>query len=398
MVNLTRLMCGVRSSGDSLRYPERSGTQFGGVTPEVGPVVVWNLTAACNLRCVHCYYDAHHDVEAVNGETPCSPAELDTREAERLIDEFAAIRVPAILFSGGEPLMRRDIFRLIEYASGKGIRSVLSTNGTLIDEQMARALRRLHVAYVGVSLDGVGPPNDDFRGVSGAFDSALRGIRNCLEAGQRVGVRFTISKRNVASIERVIDLVKRERIPRLCFYHLVPSGRAARMNDLLLDPVQTRTLVEYLLDEAMRSCAEGAPVEILTVDNHADGVFAYLVARRHGLPQAPQILDLLKRNGGNRSGIAMCAIDHAGKVHADQFSHGHILGDVRQKPFSRLWLEPTDPLLTALRDRKPRLKGRCSRCTWLEVCNGNLRARAEALTGDFWASDPGCYLTEEEIA
>lgn len=386
MISVSRLLCDTPGYGDGLRYVPSARSQAAGTREGAGPVVVWNVTPACNLRCSHCYYDAGTG----------SPG-LDTEEALTLLADLAAFHVPVVLFSGGEPLLRPDLPRLIGRAVELGMRAVISTNGTLITRERARTLRDLGVSYVGVSLDGVGEANDRMRGVPGAFELALEGIRNCLAEGQRVGLRFTMTRENVHQLDAIFDLIAREGIPRACFYHLVYSGRGADMVDQDLDPGERRQAVDLIATRTLELHGRGQPVEILTVDNHADGPYLYLWALRHRPHRAQAVLELLRHNGGNRSGVAIAAVDHRGNVYPDQFSRHWPVGNVRERPFSRIWADGDEPLLSQLRDRKTLLHGRCRRCTWLEVCNGNFRARAEA-AGDMWGDDPACYLSDEEIA
>ncbi|MEW5762311.1 MAG: radical SAM protein [Bacillota bacterium] len=379
MLSVSKMLSGQRESGDALRYT--------GARPP-GPVVVWNATRACNLRCRHCYASA----------TPAPDAgELTTGEAVRFIDGLAAAGVPVLLFSGGEPLLRPDFFDLAAYARSRGIRPVVSTNGTLITRDRAWRLKETGVAYVGISLDGMREVNDRMRGLEGAFDAALEGIRHCKAVGQRVGLRFTITRDNYRDIDAIFDLVEREGIARVCFYHLVCTGRGANLRERDLDPIEKRQVLDRILARTEDFCRRGLGKEVLTVDNHADAAYIYLKLSASRPEHAAQVYDWLRRSGGNRSGIAIGAVDWHGNVYPDQFTRGHVLGNVREKDFAAIWSNGAHPLLAALRNRRPHLKGRCAACRWLDICNGNFRARAEAVLGDFWAPDPGCYLTDEEI-
>ncbi len=388
MISVSKLLCDTGSFGDSLRYAHGSAHARAGTTADRGPVVVWNCTRTCNLRCLHCYYAAD--------PTP-SPQELSTDEARRFIDDLAAFRVPVLLISGGEPLTRRDILDLAAYASDKGIRVTFSTNGTLITRDIARRLREIGIGYVGISFDGVGSVHDYFRARDGAFAASLAAVRLCMEEGLKVGVRFTMNRYNRDEIPRIFDFLEAERIPRACFYHLVYSGRGAQLREQDLTHEETRQAMDTIIARTEDLARRGQAREILTVDNHADGVYIYLTLLRRGSPRAEAVQQLLEANGGNRSGIAIAAVDHEGNVHPDQFSLNHTLGNIRQRPFSEIWGRGEHPLLADLRRRKELLKGRCGACRWLNLCNGNFRARAEAVFGDYWAEDPACYLTDEEI-
>ncbi len=375
--------------GDTLRYSPAARAATAGARCDSGPVVVWNCTRACNLQCRHCYA----------GSSPAAGEnEMDTGAARDFLEQLAAFQVPVLLLSGGEPLVRTDILTIIADAVNKGLRVTLSTNGTLIDRSTAKDLRRLGVSYAGISLDGVDARHDAFRGRPGAFTAALEGIRHCLAVDQRVGLRFTISRANVDQLEDIFYLIREENIPRVCFYHLVYSGRGSELAGEDLSHEESRATMDLLVRETRRLKEQGREVEILTVDNHADGIYLYLQLRRQDPERARAVLELLRRNGGNRSGIAIGAVDWAGNVHPDQFTMHHTLGNVRERPFGEIWTDLNHPLLHGLRNRKPLLKGRCASCAWLDLCNGNCRARAEAATGDFWASDPACYLTDREIA
>jgi len=352
------------------------------------PIVVWNSTKACNLRCIHCYYTARAEPD---------PDELRTGEAKAFIDDLADFGAPVLLFSGGEPLMREDLFELGAHAAGRGLRTVISTNGTLIDRANAHRIREGGFSYVGISLDGIGETNDRFRGMRGAFDAALSGFHHCQAAGVRTGLRLTLNKHNVEDLPAILDLLRDEGIPRACFYHLVYAGRGERMrsDDLTLE--ETRAAVDMIFDRAIAFHRRGLDIEILTVDNHADGPYLLERVRRDQPERYREVLALLRANGGNASGVGIAAVDHRGNVHPDQFWQHHSFGNVRQRPFGEIWTDTTDPLLAGLKDRKPLLKGRCAECRYLDICNGNFRVRAEEVHGDVWAPDPACYLTDEEI-
>lgn len=387
MLAVSHLLADVSSYGDSLRFTSRSAGHRSGTHKGAGPVVVWNVTRTCNLRCMHCYSQS---------ENRKYPGELSTEEALRVIDDLAEARVPVILFSGGEPFARPDLLDLARYAVSKGIRVTLSTNGTLIHEETARQIREIGVGYVGISLDGVGEIHDRFRGKKGAFEGALRGIRNCLRQGQKVGLRFTINRHNADQVPAIFDLMEKEGIQRACFYHLVYSGRASVQYDVSHE--ETRRILDFIFDKVEEFARRGIVKEILTVDNHTNAPYLYLRAKRKDPEKAEIILQKLRNNGGNRSGIAIANIDPLGNVHPDQFTPSIVLGNVRERPFHEIWKDESNPILAALRDRKPRLKGRCSRCRFLDICNGNFRARALAVHHDLWAEDPACYLTDEEIS
>jgi len=385
MIGISRLYCGSRERSDALRYGEGAARSTSR-TPR--PIVVWNSTRACNLRCVHCY-------SASTG--PAGAKELSTDAGLAMLEDLARFGVPVVLFSGGEPLLRQDLFTLIRRAAELGIRPVLSTNGTLIDRRTAERLREAGTRYVGVSLDGLRRTNDAFRAVEGAFDRALAGIRHAREAGIQVGLRFSMTRRNAAEIGDVFDLVRDEGLPRVCFYHLVYAGRGSLLVREDLDHEATRRAVDLIIDRTAGMHAGGHRAEVLTVDNHTDGPYLYLRMVREKHPRAEEALRLLRRNGGNASGSRIASIGWDGEVYPDQFWRQKSLGNIADQTFGEIWSDGTHPLLAALRRRRTHLKGRCARCRFLDLCGGNFRARAEAVTGDPWAPDPACYLTDDEI-
>lgn len=383
MLSVTRLLGGVRTDTDHLRYGDDQREAWH------RPVVVWTVTRRCNLACIHCY------AAAGNGHFP---GELTTDEGKALLRDLAEFGVPVVLLSGGEPLIRPDILELAEYARGLGLRITFSTNGTLITPEIAARLKSLGVGYVGISLDGVDETHDYFRGQPGAFDGALRGIRNSQAAGLRVGVRLTLTRHTVGDLPRLFEVIERERIDRVCFYHLVPSGRGRLLLGDLLPPDELRAAVEGIFRRAADYVARGVPIELLTVDNHTDAAFLYRwLERERGPEAAAAARAMMARSGGNRSGIAIGHVDNRGEVHPDQFWWKCKLGNVRERPFSAIWSDMSNPVLAGLRNRRPLLKGRCGECHFLDVCNGNFRSRAATLTGDPWAPDPSCYLTDAEI-
>ncbi len=391
MIGISKLYCGTVEPSDALRYGRRSKDlpshllQF---SADKRPVVVWNVTRACNLKCVHCY--ARADEKGYDKE-------LTHEEGIALIDDLADFGVPVLLFSGGEPLVRPDLVELASYAVSKGMRAVISTNGTLITREMAEKLKDIGLSYVGVSLDGMREVNDRFRGKQGAFDKAVEGIKNCQSVGLKVGLRFTMNRMNAKEIPRIFDLLEEEGIPRVCFYHLVYAGRGSELVEEDLTHQETREAVDLIIDRTKALHDKGIAVEVLTVDNHADGPYLYLRMKREGNPRAEEVLELLKMNEGNNSGRGIGCVSWDGSVHADQFWRHYSFGNVRERPFSEIWQDLSNPLMAKLKEKKRYVKGRCAECKWLDICAGNFRVRAEAVTGDVWASDPACYLTDEEI-
>jgi 12,18-didecarboxysiroheme deacetylase len=391
MIGISKLYCGTVEPSDALRYGRMSSKlpshllQF---SSDKRPVVVWNVTQRCNLKCVHCY--AHAKNIAFDNE-------LSLSEGKILIDDLAEFGVPVMLFSGGEPLVREDLPELAAYAVKKGMRAVISTNGTLITPQIAQTLKDIGLSYVGISLDGMEETNDRFRGVKGAFRLALKGIENCKKAGIKVGLRFTINKSNAGQIPEIFKLLEEMDIPRVCFYHLVYSGRGSELVKEDLSHEESRKAVDLIMDLTKKLHDKNNSKEVLTVDNHADGPYLYLRLLKENPERARKVLELLEMNQGNSSGIGIGCISWDGEVYADQFWRHYSFGNVRNRPFSKIWADTSDPLMKKLKEKKRYAKGRCATCRWLDICAGNFRVRSEAVTGDVWAPDPACYLTDEEI-
>jgi 12,18-didecarboxysiroheme deacetylase len=393
MIGISKLYCGTVEPSDALRYGRNSAQlpshllQF---AKDKKPVVVWNMTQRCNLKCVHCYA---HAVEPSNHKDPIS-----TEQAKAMIDDLAKFGAPVILFSGGEPLVREDLVDLAKYATSTGMRAVISTNGTLITKAKARELKEVGLSYVGISLDGAEAVHDKFRGVTGSYKQALKGVENCQAEGLKVGLRFTINKRNASEIPHLFDLIEALEVPRICFYHLVYSGRGSELIKEDLDHAETRAVVDLIMDRTRDLHDRGMPKEVLTVDNHADGPYVYFRMLKEDPRRAAEVMELLKMNEGNSTGRGIGCISWDGSVHADQFMRHHTFGNVLERPFSEIWVDEKIDLLHKLKDKRPHVKGRCATCRFLNICGGNFRARAEAYFDDFWAHDPACYLTDEEIS
>lgn len=392
MIGISKLYCGTVEPSDALRYGRHSGKlpshllQF---AKDKKPVVVWNMTQRCNLKCVHCYA---HAVEPSRHKDPIS-----TDQAKAIIDDLAAFGAPVMLFSGGEPLVREDLVELAKYATSRGMRAVISTNGTLITKAKARELKGVGLSYVGISLDGAEEVHDRFRAVPGSYKMALKGVENCQAEGLKVGLRFTINKRNAAEIPHLFDLIEAMEVPRICFYHLVYSGRGSELIKEDLDHAETRAVVDLIMDRTRALHEKGLPKEVLTVDNHADGPHVYYRLLKENPERAAEVMELLRMNEGNSSGRGIGCISWDGSVHADQFMRHITFGNVLERPFSEIWTDRNIELLHKLKDKRPHVKGRCAACRFLNICGGNFRARAEAYYDDFWAQDPACYLTDEEI-
>lgn len=399
MIDISVLYGGLETPSTPHRYgrkitqidpPEHQRMAVAKSARERKPIVVWNLTRTCNLKCVHCYTDS---------EACKYSGELTTEQCKAVLDDLAEYKVPAVLFSGGEPLVRPDLFELATYARSKSLHVVASTNGTLITREIAQRFKDLGFAYIGISLDSAIPAvHDEFRGMKGAFEKTMQGFRHCVAVGQKVGLRLTLTRHTAQNLDKLFDFIEREGIDRACFYHLCPSGRGKDL--MALTPEESRGAIDTIISRTGDFVARGKRIEILTVDNHADGPYLYLRMLREGHPRAQQVLEMIGWNGGARhsSGVGIANIDFYGNVHADQFSMYRSFGNVKERKFSEIWQDTSDPIMAGLKDRLPKLEGRCAGCRFRNVCGGSLRARAEISTGNPWAADPLCYLTDEEIA
>lgn len=325
MISISKLYCQTVEQSDNLRYntdSKKIPSHLLHYAVKKKPVIVWNVTKACNLSCAHCYSGSNAE-ECKN--------ELNTQEVKNVIDDLSSFSVPVILFSGGEPLLRKDIFEVAGYAKDKGLRVVFSTNGTLISEDSAEKIKNIGVSYVGISIDGKEETNDYFRNEKGIFKRSMNGIRNCQKLGIKVGLRFTIHKGNKNDIPEIFNLLESNKIQRICFYHLVYTGRGSELIGSDLDHKETRDVLDYIIRRTDEMHKKGNIVEVLTVDNHADGPYLYLKMKKENNPEAENALELLKANNGNNSGIGIGCISWDGEVYPDQFTRGHSLGNLKFK-------------------------------------------------------------------
>ncbi len=398
MIDVGKIYCGGSSTGDGLRYGLKGHADSHGNAPhtqvkmasERRPIIVWNTSRTCNLKCVHCYTDS--DNKKYDNE-------LNTKEGKELIDSLADFSIPSLLFSGGEPLMRKDLLELMEYAAKKNIRPVISTNGTLIDKAKARDIKNAGVVYVGISLDGMEDVNDKFRGVEGAFKKAMAGFENCRNADQRVGLRLVLTRRNYQDLDQIFDFIEAEEINRACFYHLVYSGRGENMFADDLKYSESKSAMDTIMRRTDDYFQRGKDINILTVDNHVDGVYMYMKMKEKDEAKAEEIRKLLSWNGGgaNSSGVAIGNIDFFGDVHPDQFWQDYTFGNVKERSFGDIWLDESDEIMKGLKHKAEFIKGRCRLCQYNDMCTGALRVRGLRTYNDPWAPDPQCYLTDEEI-
>ena len=353
-----------------------------------GPVVIWNLIRRCNLTCKHCY--------SISADKDYA-GELSTTEVFSVMDDLRDFGVPVLILSGGEPLLRDDIFEVAGYAKKKGFYVGLSSNGTLIDETNIERIAAVGFDYVGISLDGMRETHDVFRCKTGAFDTSLHGVRLCRDAGIKIGVRFTLTQNNAHDLPQLLNLIDDEGIDKFYLSHLNYAGRGNRNreHDAFLDT--TRKALDLLFATCWDDIGRGGKKEFVTGNNDADGVYLLQWVRRHFPERESDLRAKLAQWGGNSSGVNVANIDNLGNVHPDTFWWHHNLGNVRERKFSEIWCDTSDPLMAGLKATPREIKGRCGVCTYFDVCGGNTRVRALQLTGDPWQEDPACYLSDAEI-
>jgi Fe-coproporphyrin III synthase len=353
-----------------------------------GPVVIWNVIRRCNLTCKHCY--------AISADRDF-PNELSTREALAVLDDLKQAGVPALILSGGEPLLRPDLFTLAARAKALGFYIGLSTNGTLIDTPTGARIAAAQFDYVGISLDGLSDTHDRFRRKAGAFDLSVAGLRTCRDLGIRVGVRFTLTRDNARDLPALLALADEERIDRFYLSHLNYAGRGNSNRRIDPQHALTRWAMDLLFDACLEHLRRGDRKDFTTGNNDADGAYLLLWVQRRFPQCAAHLRERLAQWGGNSSGVNVANIDNLGNVHPDTMWWHHTLGNVRSRPFAQIWADVSDPLMAGLKARPRSVGGRCAGCIHFDLCGGNTRVRAQQLTGDPWAEDPGCYLDDAEI-
>jgi heme d1 biosynthesis radical SAM protein NirJ len=363
-------------------------TPLGPVRAPPGPVVIWNLIRRCNLTCKHCY--------SISGDVDFL-GELSTAEVFGVMDDLRAFRVPVLILSGGEPLMRRDIFEISGRAKEMGFYVGLSSNGTLVDAAHADRIRDTGYDYVGISLDGIGATHDKFRRKDGAYNAALRGLRLLRDRGVKVGVRFTMTDDNVDELPALLDLIEREGFQKFYLSHLVYAGRGNKSRGDDATWAATRAAMDLVIARAWQWVSAGRDHEIVTGNNDADAVYLLHWAAREAPHAVAHLRAKLAQWGGNSSGVNIANIDNLGNVHPDTMWWHHTLGNVKERRFSAIWSDLSDPIMAGLKSKPRRIGGRCAACAFFDVCGGNTRVRALRITGDPWAEDPGCYLADAEI-
>ena len=379
MINISKLYCGLAGESDNLRYHKSDSS---------GPVIAYNCTARCNLSCLHCYSSS-----GAAGQNE----ELTTAQAKQLLRQLSDANCPVILFSGGEPLLRADLFELLTEAKNLNLRTAVSTNGTIIDSETAHKLAEAGVGYVGVSVDGRQDFHDRFRYSKDSFKKALAGVKNCQNAGLRTGLRFTIIRANIDQVSAVFDIAASAGVRRICFYHLIRTGRAAKLDQQVLNPEQTRRVLDVIIHRTAEFAEKGFIDEVLTVDNHADGPYLLVRMRKENSAGFEAARKLLLANGGNRVGEKIACIGWDGSVYPDQFWRNYRLGNIKEKAFGQIWQDTNDPVLYKLRHKDNFADPRCLKCDWFTFCKGNFRFLGADSADKYWLNEPACYLNDDEI-
>lgn len=352
-----------------------------------GPVVIWNLLRRCNLSCRHCYANSFdRDFEG----------ELSLDQCLKNVADLKNAHVPAVILSGGEPLLHPHVFTIAKEVKKHGFYLALSSNGILITDEVAENLAEIDFNYVGVSLDGIGEVHDHIRGEKGAFLKSLEGIDRAIKKDLKVGLRTTLTNTNYHQIADMLNLCIAHGVKKFYLSHLNYGGRGNKKEDAHFK--MTREVMMLLFDKALEYHHQGIELEIVTGNNDADAALMLIWAQdKFPVENIQHLKEMLTHWGGNASGVGVANIDSQGDVHPDTFWPGVKLGSIKEHAFSEIWKDESHPVLKILRSDRKKIHGRCSSCQFFSICNGNTRVRAQQMLQDPWASDPGCYLSDDEI-
>lgn len=323
--------------------------------------VTWNATSKCNFSCEHCYVP------------PPKLPDLSTGEATGLLDQLACFGVEELYISGGEPLMRGDIFGLIKRASDLGLRVAVITNGWYVTRESASLLKSSGIDHISVSVDGIGSTHDRLRSKSGSFERCVRAVKLLKEAGVKTYLSPTFSRYNLGELQELFSLALKLGV-NFSTKVMIPMGQARALGDLCLSPREQGRLYDYLA--AMRREFNGR-VDIVTTCNP----YPALIGRRRRLTRGGRV------RGGCTAGISILCISADGNILPCSRLQ-LVLGNVREDSLEDVWY--SSEVLEALRDRR-NLKGRCGGCRYRDWCGG-CRAMALARCGDYLAGDPSCWI------
>jgi len=345
-----------------------------------GAIVIWNFTNRCNLSCLHCYSKASLDSVDV----------LTTEIIKQTIDEFVQNKIKFIIFSGGEPLVRKDIFEIALYAKEKGIVTYLSSNGLYINNSNAQKIVETF-DYIGVSIDGDEETHDMFRGLKGSFKKSIEAMKLIQKVGGKVGIRFTLTKQTLKSLPFIFELSEKENFAKIYISHLVYSGRGLENLAMDISKEERIKAVKYIMDKAFEYQKTDNDIEIVTGNMEVDAIlFLQEIEARY-----PYLVEIVKDKliawGGNSAGRKLLNIDSVGNVKPDPF-FPQTIGNILEDSFTNIWNNKKNSILENLRMTPRKLGGSCESCEYLNICNGGSRSRANAIYDDLWAEDPSCYL------
>ena len=351
-----------------------------------GAIAIWNFTNRCNLSCLHCYSKASLDSK-------------DTLSTQTIMDTLPKLKengVKFLIFSGGEPLTRHDIYDIASRCKELGIVTYLSTNGLYVTTKNAKKILDTF-NYIGISIDGSEDTHDYFRGLKGSFVESMKAVNLLNSYNQRkVGIRFTITKDTLKDLKFIFELAQSEGIAKIYISHLVYSGRGLDNLKMDLTKEQRREAVEFILNKAFEYRENGTNIEIVTGNMEMDAIL-FLEKFSSRYPEfKDEMLKRLKAWGGNSAGRKLLNIDSEGNVKPDPF-FPYIIGNIYKSDFSDIWSNKPSDILVKLRKHPREISGKCSECKWIDICNGGSRSRAWAIYDDLWEQDPSCYLNEEEI-
>ncbi len=345
-----------------------------------GSILIWNFTNRCNLSCLHCYSKA-------------SLEEKDTLTTKKILETIPKLKkagVKFVIFSGGEPLTRKDIFEIAEAFKEEGILTYLSTNGLYINPSNAKKIIETF-GYIGISIDGEEEIHDRFRGLKGSFKKSMEAVKLIQKNGGKIGIRFTITKETQKSLPFIFELAEKENIDKIYISHLVYSGRGLDNLKMDLTKEERKKAVEFIIEKAFQYYENKKDIDIVTGNMEMDAIL-FMEKMKERYPDAISVLEeKLKKWKGNSAGRNLVNINSEGDVKPDPFFPVKI-GNILEKPFDKIWLDKENELLNGLREFPRKIKGKCEKCPYIEICNGGSRPRAYAVYGDLWAEDPSCYI------
>ena len=342
-------------------------------------IAIWNFTNRCNLDCLHCYSKS-----SVNGDDI-----LSTKKAFEVIGELKNSNIGFVIFSGGEPLIRKDIFEIAQKCKENGILTYLSTNGLYINRHNADKIVDMF-DYVGISIDGKEDVHDRFRGLKGAFKKSIKAFEILKSKGARVGIRYTLTKETYDSLEFIFNLSENEGIDKIYISHLVYSGGGYDNLKMDISKEQRKEAVEFIINKAFEYNKKEDNKEIVTGNMEVDAILFLKEFSKKYPKLENELKEKLKKWGGNSAGRNLVNIDYKGNIKPDPFFPLKI-GNIFTESFEKVWMDKENALLKKLREFPRKLKGKCKDCEYIRICNGGSRPRAWAIYSDLWEEDPSCY-------